>query len=213
MPAARETSPKEPPAPEEGPGVGKLSRPHFLGSPRFLGAASTCRSAADPRLSPPRRLLESPRAFPGHRLLSAAVHCRCSSEPCLHPTRGQSRMTTSGAEACPGRGYPGSADPSPALQEPPGSALPSPSTFLAWRGCPPRTMQSGQPAPPAETGLRGLSCWSGGAPHQPQSTSCDHDALPQPHLWNRIYARLYPTEPLEVNLWRIFSRGKEMGHP
>ena len=63
-------------------------------------------------------------------------------------------------------------------------------------------MQSGQPATPVETGLRGLSCQSRGAPRPPQSTSCDRDAPQQPHLWNRIYARLYPAD-----LWKLTFGG------
>lgn len=47
-------------------------------------------------------------------------------------TRPQSSMTTSGTEARPGPGYSGSADPSPALQEPP--TQPSPLPLLSWHG-------------------------------------------------------------------------------
>lgn len=201
------------PSPGGRPRRGQAVQTSLPGLPQVSGGRVHLSLCGQPQAVPSPKASRIPLGLPGHRHLSAAVRCRCSSEPCPHPTQGQSRMTTWGTEARPGRGYSGSADPSPALQEPPGSALPSPSAFLAWRGCPPRTMQSGQPAPPAETGLRGLSCWSGGAPHPPQSTSCDHDALPQHNLWSRIYAGLYPTEPLEVNLWRIFSRGKETGHP
>lgn len=71
------------------PRHGQAVQTSLPGLPQVTGGHVHLSSAADPRLSPPQRLLESRWAFPGHQHLSAAFHCRCSSEPCLHPTRGR----------------------------------------------------------------------------------------------------------------------------
>lgn len=86
-----------------------------------------------PQAVPTPKAFRIPPGLPGaptpecSRLLPLLLRAR----PTPH-ARPQSRMTTSGTEACPGRGYSGSAEPSPALQEPPAQSSPLPP--LSWHG-------------------------------------------------------------------------------
>lgn len=77
------------PSPGGRPRRGQAVQISLPGFPQVTGGCVHLSSAANPRLSPPQRLLESRQAFPGHQHLSAAVCCRCSSEHGLHPTRGR----------------------------------------------------------------------------------------------------------------------------